>query len=112
MVTRFGNLLRTKREQLGLSLQDVAHKTRIPVASLIALEEEDYDAVGSHVYSSGFLRLYCTFLGLDPAAAPEHWRARPPTICRSPMRITGSASARRCAAARSSSTSTPTMRAA
>ena len=67
MAATLGPQLRAKREQSGLTLDDVAHQTRIPAARLRCLEKDDLASFGSATYARGFLRIYSDFLGVDPA---------------------------------------------
>lgn len=60
----FGASLRRRREELGLSLDDVAASTRIRKTYLHALEEENLQALPGSTYVIGFLRIYAQQLGL------------------------------------------------
>jgi cytoskeleton protein RodZ len=62
---RIGTLLRSKRREKGLSLQDVEQATKIRARYLDGLEREDYSALPAAVYIHGFLKTYANFLGLD-----------------------------------------------
>lgn len=66
-------MLRAARERQGLSLEDVAARTRVRPALLRALEEGRYDALPGPVYTRGFLKLYARAVGLDPAAVVAAW---------------------------------------
>lgn len=68
MAATFGQTLSAAREQLGLSLADAAHETRIPVQRLRFLETDNYAAFGSMTYARSFLRQYSAFLGVDASA--------------------------------------------
>ncbi|MCM2263678.1 MAG: helix-turn-helix domain-containing protein [Desulfuromonadales bacterium] len=61
---RFGAALRQRREELKLSLDDVAASTRIRKTYLHALEEENLGALPGLAYTIGFLRIYARQLGL------------------------------------------------
>jgi cytoskeleton protein RodZ len=61
-----GERLRVAREARGLSLSEVSEQIRIRTVYLVALEEENWRAIGAPVYVRGFLRTYARFLGLDP----------------------------------------------
>jgi cytoskeletal protein RodZ len=63
--------LKSARERQGLSLEDVSHRTRIPVARLQLLEAGNYAGIGSMAYARGFLRSYARFLGLDAEGAAQ-----------------------------------------
>ncbi|GEP41869.1 helix-turn-helix domain-containing protein [Brevifollis gellanilyticus] len=65
MLTPIGQTLKASREARGLSLPDVAYKTRIPVSRLVLLEQDNYAALGGMTYARSFLRHYSQFLGVD-----------------------------------------------
>lgn len=61
-----GEKLRSQRELLGLSRDDVERHTHLRIRYLQALERGDMDALPSTVQGSGMLKNYAEFLGLDP----------------------------------------------
>jgi cytoskeletal protein RodZ len=61
-----GEELRLRREELGLSIEDVSQKVRIPEEFVDALERGDLIRLPAPCYVRGFLRSYCQFLALDP----------------------------------------------
>ncbi len=61
-----GDLLREKRLTKELKLDDVAHKTKIKVEYLRAIENSDFSALPSSTFAKGFLRNYAEFLYLNP----------------------------------------------
>ncbi len=62
----FGDTLRQAREDLGVSLVDAERETRIHRRYLEALENEDSGVLPAPVYTRGFIRTYCQYLGLNP----------------------------------------------
>ena len=62
-----GERLRIAREAKGLSLDDVARQTRIPVRHLEHIEREEWDALPAITYSVGFARSYANTIDLDGA---------------------------------------------
>jgi cytoskeleton protein RodZ len=60
-----GEVLRQRREALGLDLGDVAAALRIRRAYLAALEEGRPDGLPGPAYAIGFMRAYADHLGLD-----------------------------------------------
>jgi cytoskeleton protein RodZ len=60
-----GETLREAREARALTLEEVAHETRIRVRYLRALEEDDFSLFPSSIHAKGFLRNYAQFLGMD-----------------------------------------------
>lgn len=59
--------MKAAREASGLSLEDVAQKTRVPLRHLASIEQGDYAALPSMTYVSGFARAYARAVGLDEA---------------------------------------------
>ena len=57
-------LCRTKREDLGRSIGEVASSTRIKANCLAAIEEEDYDNLPVEVYARGYIKEYAKYLSL------------------------------------------------
>jgi cytoskeletal protein RodZ len=60
-----GEKLKECREAQDLSLEDVAHKTRIPVPSLKAIEANYYDIFPSPAYTKSFVQQYAEYLDFD-----------------------------------------------
>jgi cytoskeletal protein RodZ len=60
-----GQLLRQRREEVGISLEEIETQTRIRVKYLLALEEARYDDLPTPGHVHGFLRNYAQCLGLD-----------------------------------------------
>lgn len=60
-----GDFFRQVRETKGLTLDDVASKTRIHPEFLMALEEGNYARLPDQVFAKGFVRSYARSLGLD-----------------------------------------------
>jgi len=71
MTVSFGQMLIAAREQRGLSIEDAAHETRIPVQRLRYLESGNIAAFGSLTYARSFMRQYSDFLGVDATAMLE-----------------------------------------
>jgi transcriptional regulator with XRE-family HTH domain len=61
----FGDSLRQARQQLGLSVHDVAQKTRISGRWIEALEAAQLEGLPAPVFVSGYLRSYAKAVGLD-----------------------------------------------
>jgi cytoskeleton protein RodZ len=60
-----GERLRVAREAKGLSLDDVASQTRIPIRHLKHIEQGDWSALPAITYSVGFARTYANAVGLN-----------------------------------------------
>jgi cytoskeletal protein RodZ len=62
----FGRRLRDARERRGISLRQIADATKIGVASLEALERNDFSRLPGGIFSRAFVRSYAVHVGLDP----------------------------------------------
>lgn len=60
-----GEILKEKRKEKSLSLEEVKEKTKIPLRHLTALENNDYDFFEGEIYFLNFLKRYSLFLNLD-----------------------------------------------
>ncbi|AEG49289.1 transcriptional regulator, XRE family [Sphingobium chlorophenolicum L-1] len=63
-----GARLRAAREAQGLSIQDVATRTRIAQRQLEAIERDDYAALPGIPYAVGFARAYARAIDVDEVA--------------------------------------------
>lgn len=63
-----GQLLRERRIELGIDLDEVQTKTKIRKRYLQALENGDWNTLPGEVYARGFVRSYAELLGLDGMA--------------------------------------------
>lgn len=59
--------MRQAREAAGLTLEDVAMQTRVPLRHLASLESGDYDALPGTTYCAGFARAFARVVGMDEA---------------------------------------------
>ena len=66
-ILRVGDRLRVAREGAGLSLVDIANRTRITQRHLDAIERSDFDALPGRTYVTGFARAYARAVGLSDA---------------------------------------------
>lgn len=66
-----GSQLKKIREERNISLEQVASATRIRLAILQDLEDEEYSELSSSTQTKGFLKLYSDFLGLKEEETPE-----------------------------------------
>jgi cytoskeleton protein RodZ len=62
----FGSTLRDARERRGISLRQIANATKIPVAALDALEQNDVARLPGGIFSRAFVRSYALEVGLNP----------------------------------------------
>lgn len=69
-----GHLLKDRREERGLSLEEVAKITKIRFKYLEAIENSSYTDFPSEVYLKGFLKNYAKFLGISTSRALAMYR--------------------------------------
>jgi cytoskeleton protein RodZ len=62
-----GEQLKAERERLGLSLSDLAAKTRVPMRHLESIENSEFGALPGSTYTLGFARSYARALEMDAA---------------------------------------------
>lgn len=60
-----GERLRHAREARGLTLEDVATQTRVPIRHLRAIEDSNFSELPAVTYTVGFGRSYANAVGLD-----------------------------------------------
>jgi cytoskeleton protein RodZ len=70
-----GALLRGAREAQGLTLADIAARTRIPIRQLEVIEAGAFASLPSRTYAIGFARTYARAVGLDEAEVTNAVRA-------------------------------------
>ncbi len=72
---RPGDKLRRGREALGLSLQEVATRTRVPIRQLEVLERNEFTSLPGIPYAVGFARAYARAVDMDEVAIASDVRA-------------------------------------
>lgn len=60
-----GPALRTAREALGITVEDVADAMNVPVATVHHIEENAFDALPAPPFTRGYIRTYARLLRLD-----------------------------------------------
>lgn len=69
-----GETLRAAREHQGLSLAEIAGRTRVPQRHLEAIEAGSYGALPSPTYATGFVKAYARAVGVDEVALGRQLR--------------------------------------
>ena len=64
-----GQKLSKARLAKGLSVDEVAHATKLRPDKVLALEHDDYSRFPNNAYVKGFLQIYGRYLGVDVRAA-------------------------------------------
>lgn len=75
-----GLLIRSAREQAGLSIADVAAATRMRASIIEAMEADDFSLCGGAVYARGQLRMMAPIIGLDPEDLASSFDAQSPEL--------------------------------
>lgn len=73
-VKTLGEVLRTARKAKGKDYEDITKKICVKSVYLDALETGKFYAFPNITYGIGFLRLYATYLGLDPKEMIEKFK--------------------------------------
>ena len=68
-----GELLKTKRQEMNLSLKEVENATSIRMNLLKAIEQGEVEKLISPIYAQGFVKQYLAFLGLDAEKLMEQY---------------------------------------
>jgi len=79
-----GERLRESRESQGLSLAEIAARTRVPVRHLEAIEQSNYSGLPSHTYSVGFAKAYARAIGMDEVSIARDVRGQADAVQRAP----------------------------
>ena len=61
----FGVFLKDARQNMGVTLEEMSEATKIRVAYLEALENEDFSHLPSPTFTKGFIRSYCRHVRID-----------------------------------------------
>lgn len=64
-----GQELKRRREEKGISIQQIAAKTLIGIRFLQAIETDDYGTLPGGVFNRAFVRKFAAMVGMDEAAA-------------------------------------------
>ncbi len=85
-----GELLRTAREARGMTLPDIAARTRIPERTLAAIEADAYEQLPHTTFAAGFIRSLAREVGVPEPEAMTRYRAEntrlPPPPMAAPLR--------------------------
>jgi cytoskeletal protein RodZ len=73
IVGDLGRKLRDARERRGVSLRQIADRTKIAVSVLDALERNDISRLPGGIFGRAFVRSFATEIGLDPEATIQEF---------------------------------------
>lgn len=71
-----GRRIKTARQRMGLTLEDIAERTKIAIFTLRCIEEEHYSDLPPTVYVRGFLQQVCALLRFDDQSTQEEFLRR------------------------------------
>ena len=83
----FGAELRSARERLGLTVDDLADRTRIRPYVIESIEVDDFVPCGGDFYARGHLRQLARVVGIDPAPLIERYDANVATSPVTPREV-------------------------
>lgn len=90
-----GATLRHARENKGLTCDDVARATRIPLRMIVAIEKEDWGKLPGGIFTRGYVRAYAREVGLEGEALVAQYEAEhappPPPVAEPDERDAGNA---------------------
>ncbi len=80
-----GEILKNKREDLGLEIHEVAASLKISEEYISAIENDAFEKLPVPVYTMGYIRCYAAFVGIDAGSIVQYYsehmsRPRPSTI--------------------------------
>ena len=74
-MTEIGRELAEARQRAGLSVEELSHRTKISVPTLLAIERNQMATLPGGIYARGLLRAYAREVGCDPEAVVSRFRA-------------------------------------
>jgi len=75
-----GEVLKSKRESIGKSLETVSEDTKIQIRFLRYIEDNDFSKFDSDVFLTGFIKIYAQYLNLDSTKVLALFRRSKPTV--------------------------------
>ncbi|MCJ8499976.1 helix-turn-helix domain-containing protein [Desulfatitalea alkaliphila] len=71
----FGQYLQSRRRAEGISLEEVARRTKVSMTCLRQIESEDWANLPSPTFVKGFVKAYADAVGADPGEALDRYAA-------------------------------------
>ena len=71
-----GNDLKKIRDELGLSLEEIAEMVKVRIVYLHAIENDQFEKTPSRTFLKGFLRAYAQCMGLDADVVASRYLKR------------------------------------
>jgi cytoskeletal protein RodZ len=73
----FGEILRSKREDLKIEIAEVSAHLRVKQSDIEAIEKNLFHKITKHIYGPGLIRTYAKFLKLDSRIIEEQIKLLP-----------------------------------
>ena len=61
-----GEVIAEARQSAGMTIEELAGRTKIRASMIVAMENDDFSACGGEVYARGHLKSIASVLGIDP----------------------------------------------
>jgi transcriptional regulator with XRE-family HTH domain len=68
MINTPGSILKSEREKQNTSIEEIAHRLKLSVHYLKAVEADNYQSIPAEIFVKAYIRLYAEALGLDSAS--------------------------------------------
>jgi cytoskeleton protein RodZ len=80
------------RKKAGVSLEQIADRTKISLRFLRAIEAEEFEKLPGGIFSTCYLRQYAALIGYDEVELLTHFdrKMNPPPVSKAPDRENGS----------------------
>lgn len=75
-VVSVGGMLAQARVAAGMSIEDLAYKSKLRATIIAAIESDDFSLCGGEVYARGQVRSLSVIVGLDPNEVMHAYDAR------------------------------------
>lgn len=69
-----GEILKKKREDLGIELHEIADSLKIGEEHLVAIENDAFEKLPVPVYTMGYIRAYAAYIGIDADEIIQFYR--------------------------------------
>jgi cytoskeletal protein RodZ len=71
-MANIGEILKTKREELKITVEEVSRNLKVKTRDIIALEQNSPSIINSHLYLAGFVKSYAKMLKIKDEVIEEH----------------------------------------
>ena len=69
--------LQQRRQRAGVSLEQIADRTKISIRFLKAIESEEFEKLPGGIFATSYLRQYAAAAGMDEAVRREQYQNQP-----------------------------------